>query len=60
MKNNILESDEAERKSTLQLNIVIDILKTVLKGFKNNVNNSMHQWAWAEQYLSLSLLKNKA
>lgn len=31
----------------------------VLKGFKINVNNGMHQMAQAEQYLSLFLLKNK-
>lgn len=47
------------RKSTLQLNILIDILKMVLKGFKINVNNHMHQRAQAEQYLSLFLLNNK-
>lgn len=60
IKNNILGSDEARRKSTLQLNILIDILKMVLKGFKINVNNSVHQRAQPEQYLSLFLLKNKA
>lgn len=59
IKNNIFGSDEEERrKSTLQLNILIDILKIFFKGFKINVNNSMHQRAQAEQYLSLILIKN--